>query len=224
MKRTIRIGKGKGLGKGYKNIIPGHDKRVHTESGCGQKQPQLKLGAGGDAMPALRMGWKIAKNKDYEIERAKNPETGQWGFQVVDMSGHIPQVAMGEQNWFPHHYGAVQYRVQCEKNAQDLIKGGLADNKPDSAFDSTQLAKGAKVEREHTNDPAIAREIAKDHLTEDPAYYKKLAKMEAQPFLQTGHSAFYKNYAEAKERAEIEGAHIQKTKHTLRGDGWLVYK
>jgi hypothetical protein len=40
MKRTIRTGLGKGRGKGYKNILPGHDKRVHRESGWGMKQPQ----------------------------------------------------------------------------------------------------------------------------------------------------------------------------------------
>jgi hypothetical protein len=35
-----RIGLGKGKGKGYKNIIPIRDKRVHTDSGRGIKQPQ----------------------------------------------------------------------------------------------------------------------------------------------------------------------------------------
>ena len=32
---------------------------------------------------------------------------------------------------------------------------------------------------EHTDDPSLAREIARDHLTEDPAYYDKLERMEA---------------------------------------------
>ena len=31
---------------------------------------------------------------------------------------------------------------------------------------------------EHTTDPRIAREIATDHLTEDPQYYTMLAKIE----------------------------------------------
>jgi hypothetical protein len=60
----------------------------------------------------------------------------------------------------------------------EKIRGGLGDNKPDSDFDPEQLAAGIKVEREHTKDPAIAREIARDHLTEDPAYYRKLKRME----------------------------------------------
>ncbi len=38
----------------------------------------------------------------------------------------------------------------------------------------TQLDKGIKVELEHTNDKKVAKEIALDHLKEDPNYYTKL--------------------------------------------------
>jgi hypothetical protein len=41
-------------------------------------------------------------------------------------------------------------------------------------------AKGIKVEMEHTNDPEVAKEISKDHLTEFPMYYTGLAKLEKQ--------------------------------------------
>lgn len=41
-----------------------------------------------------------------------------------------------------------------------------------------QLAKGIRVEMEHTNDERTAREIALDHLGEDPKYYTKLQKAE----------------------------------------------
>ena len=41
-----------------------------------------------------------------------------------------------------------------------------------------QLAKGIKVEYEHTNKKHVAMEIALDHLGEDLNYYKKLAKVE----------------------------------------------
>ena len=40
-----------------------------------------------------------------------------------------------------------------------------------------QLKKGIKVEMEHTDNKKIAKEIAMDHLTEDPNYYNKLAKI-----------------------------------------------
>lgn len=42
-----------------------------------------------------------------------------------------------------------------------------------------QLATGIKVESEHTSHTKIAREIALDHLYEDPYYYSKLQKMES---------------------------------------------
>jgi hypothetical protein len=41
--------------------------------------------------------------------------------------------------------------------------------------DKTELARGIKVELEHTADRRVAREIACDHLTEDGRYYSKLA-------------------------------------------------
>lgn len=59
---------------------------------------------------------------------------------------------------------------------KDQIPGGLGDKKKPSDFDSVQLDQGEKIEMEHTSDPAMAREVAMDHLTEDPRYYKKLQK------------------------------------------------
>jgi hypothetical protein len=85
----------------------------------------------------------------------------------------------------------------------DKIKGGLSDKKTlsniaikhtyDDGSDSldkgklnsmlkhlkTQLNKGIEVETEHTKDESTAREIAMDHLWEDPNYYTKLKKMDA---------------------------------------------
>jgi hypothetical protein len=39
------------------------------------------------------------------------------------------------------------------------------------SFNPQQIRIGAEVEREHTDDPAKARQIAKDHLRENPRYY-----------------------------------------------------
>jgi len=41
-----------------------------------------------------------------------------------------------------------------------------------------ELAMGIKIEMEHTNSKKVAREIAMDHLYEDPNYYTKLKKIE----------------------------------------------
>ncbi len=61
---------------------------------------------------------------------------------------------------------------------KDKISGGLADKAQPSDFDSEQLKKGIKIELEHTNDEDVAKEIAMDHLAEDPEYYTKLSKIE----------------------------------------------
>jgi hypothetical protein len=44
---------------------------------------------------------------------------------------------------------------------------------------NAQLKIGIKTEQEHTSHLDIAREIALDHLGEDPRYYTKLRKMES---------------------------------------------
>lgn len=69
--------------------------------------------------------------------------------------------------------------MQKSKN-KDMIPGGLADKKTAKDFNPKSLTEGLKVEMEHTNNEAIAREITMDHLTEDPNYYKKLKTIEKQ--------------------------------------------
>ena len=73
-------------------------------------------------------------------------------------------------------------------NELNKVPGGLAKNKTldDIAAKhgvekdklEKQLEKGIKVEAEHTTDKAIAKEIAMDHLFEDPKYYDKLSKID----------------------------------------------
>jgi hypothetical protein len=81
---------------------------------------------------------------------------------------------------------------------KNKIKGGLADGMSivdlaihhgDDSWASIQfeslenqlkkqVEKGIKIEAEHTDSEQMAREIAMDHLYEDPKYYDKLEKME----------------------------------------------
>jgi hypothetical protein len=56
---------------------------------------------------------------------------------------------------------------------KDLLPGGLADHAPDNEFDSEELKMGVEHELEHTDNKQMAKEIAKDHLKEDPKYYSK---------------------------------------------------
>lgn len=86
---------------------------------------------------------------------------------------------------FTYHFrsekDAQQFRnavaVAVYKNP-DRIPGGKADRIPVRAFDPKRLAQGIRHELEHTSDPEIASEIARDHLFEDPEYYDKLDYME----------------------------------------------
>ncbi len=67
---------------------------------------------------------------------------------------------------------------KMKKYLAEKIQGGLAEGLPNYKYDPDALYKGMMVEMEHTNDPAVAEEIAKDHLTEDSDYYEKLETME----------------------------------------------
>lgn len=78
---------------------------------------------------------------------------------------------------------------------KEKLKGGLSDSM--SLYDiakkhdptnpvimfkklKTQLQKGIEIEKEHTKNLKMAREIAKDHLYENPGYYDKLEDMEGE--------------------------------------------
>lgn len=55
-----------------------------------------------------------------------------------------------------------------------LKKQGKAKNKPDSDFCPIELEIGTEVEYEHVKDKDASKEIAKDHLEENPHYYTKV--------------------------------------------------
>jgi len=69
-------------------------------------------------------------------------------------------------------------QTEFEKLSKEYFSGGKADNKTDKDYDAKQIAMGEKIEKEHTNSAAKAREIARDHLEEFPNYYSALNKME----------------------------------------------
>jgi hypothetical protein len=98
---------------------------------------------------------------------------------------------------------------------EEKLKGGLADGKTlldlakkhayNDSTDSTskdkikrvykslksQLDKGIKVEMEHTKSRVKAKEIAMDHISEDPKYYDKLEKVETKEATGSGSSGAY---------------------------------
>lgn len=78
--------------------------------------------------------------------------------------------------------------TQKPKNEADVVPGGLAKGlslndiaeKHGVSVDMmvAEFKKGIAVEMEHTTDREVAKEIALDHLFEDPKYYDKLKKVE----------------------------------------------
>ena len=59
-----------------------------------------------------------------------------------------------------------------------LCEGILKSVDASVDYDPAELAKGIKVEMEHTKDKATAEVIAKQHLAEVADYYTKLEKVD----------------------------------------------
>ena len=72
-------------------------------------------------------------------------------------------------------------KASGSRKAKDILQEGYAEAGAPIGADPEQIAKGIHVELEHTNDLAVARKIAYDHLTEDPKYYDKLETIENAP-------------------------------------------
>jgi ADP-ribose pyrophosphatase YjhB (NUDIX family) len=105
--------------------------------------------------------WDAAQRKMYDPTAAEQMMANHKTFMA-------PSVAAGRLAALRHIIANA-----AKKTATDLLPGGAADNVPDSKFPKKDLALGVKDEREHTSNDQIAKEIAKDHLQEDPAHYEK---------------------------------------------------
>lgn len=56
------------------------------------------------------------------------------------------------------------------------IPEGMIPWRPDSGFDSVELAKGQAIEMEKEVNPERAKDKAKDNLEKDPEYYSKMGR------------------------------------------------
>ena len=84
---------------------------------------------------------------------------------------------------------------------EEKLEGGIADgkslediakkHKKNITSIQKQLNKGTKVEMEHTQDKSKAKEIAMDHIFEDPNHYDKLEKIESKEATGSGSSGAY---------------------------------
>lgn len=104
--------------------------------------------------------------------------------ELVENAIKLKQTGMGtEPAWAKvlgltgDPYEAMRNR-KLIKTSDDILPGGIGDKYNVSDFPKKEMAKGVKTESEHTTNPAIAADITKDHLVEDPKYYTKLEKVE----------------------------------------------
>ena len=65
-----------------------------------------------------------------------------------------------------------------KKAIKERIPGGRSEGKDPSKYPKDQMDIGEDIEKEHTPDPAVAKEISRDHLEEFPNYYTGLKDME----------------------------------------------
>lgn len=92
-------------------------------------------------------------------------------------------------------------KMKTDVKEEEKLKGGLADklsigdiaakHKVGVEELTNQFLIGFKKEFEHTKNEKEASEIAMDHLTEDPEYYTKLKKVEADEATGSGSSGAY---------------------------------
>jgi len=92
----------------------------------------------------------------------------------------------GTENSVAGVRGSEDYDISKRAKDENKLKGGKGDKVPEAKVNKKQLDMGQKVEMEHTDDPEIAREIARDHLAEeleegrekeDHKYYTNLKKI-----------------------------------------------
>lgn len=80
---------------------------------------------------------------------------------------------------FAHQLGLPPDKLEVEiyRLLSSLINLKHGDD-PDDKYDSKQLKRGIEVEKEHIDNDAVSKMIAKAHLAEIPDYYTRLDKME----------------------------------------------
>lgn len=123
-----------------------------------------------------------------ELASAINDRPGNLTNQIVKFFKSNPSPSDEKVHAFADQIGIEESIIEKEiyallsyfigKTGGDILKGGLADQMDDHDFDAKELRMGIKIEMEHTNDPLLAKEIAKDHLAEIPDYYSRLIAME----------------------------------------------
>lgn len=125
----------------------------------------------------------------------------------------------------PHHLSKLTEFIEARLLANTNGVGKLDKRTPteeelaakygvDVWFVNRALADGVKVELEHTSDPAVAREIALDHLGEKLTYYDQLETIEQESSYELG---YQRGAAASRARAGTRGADWHASANNLEG-------
>lgn len=96
-----------------------------------------------------------------------------------------------------------------ENEVVDVLKNqGKAKHKPDDDYCPIELEIGRQVEKEHVDSDDAAKEIAKDHLEENPMYYTKVLAPKEKEVMdiakkvlkKNGYDSFEALWADAKKK------------------------
>ena len=99
--------------------------------------------------------------------------------KIADFFKKFPKPEDEQIHSFADSEGIDKHKF--EEIVYELLGSFLGEGKSKNftgSYDPSQIEMGIKVESEHTSSQFIAERIAKDHLSEFPDYYTRLAKME----------------------------------------------
>lgn len=175
--RTLDIGQLDTMGSG--NPVRNHDryKLYRRMLASGDKLPPIVVRRNGLKYDILDGSHRVKAAQDHGFTGQLDAIEVGGGFAKMDDMPAVPDVVKAASDGeCIHFYGKGDKCLRCKKTKvekTDLMPGGKGDDRSDSDFDAEQLAHGVRTEmEEHGLDAARAKEIAKDHLAENPQYYR----------------------------------------------------
>jgi hypothetical protein len=131
---------------------------------------------------------RMMKNEHRDATRGYQDNNYRPSQLATDNGGAMKGEAneMNMDNKFKTHGAIMAGGANSAVVKVDRLHGGKGDKLKSSDVDPKQLKMGIKHEMEHTSSKEIAREIALDHLAEDPKYYTKLNTIEKISFSKYG--------------------------------------
>ena len=172
--------------RSHRHPVQVRDGRVYREYPLHQTLRDIAMGWHGGGNSHLygigstgRVNGESARGALEEMDDVRNYGAAQTGLDHPDESepfNRLYDYLSSVERETADEQGDEPERMSRRPNP---VKGGVGDDTKVKDVDPTALAQGEKVELEHTSDPAVARDIAIDHLAElGDRYYENLARME----------------------------------------------